>query len=182
MVVAEISNSTTKQNKTVYIFLDILSIQNSTPPDQVDQVMCLFYTRGRFHHWFFAQNSNIITNLHCCNSIIDCQITTNFCTCHDSTAVVACAKFCSDIFPSIKMTAKWNLDGIWILVEKSLVQQSPEVMVCVPVAAYCQWRDPTDMVAPTRHPLNGHQGRFYCEVSLHIYRYSHCKDKMVLSL
>ena len=43
---------------------------------------------------FFSRNSNSMGNLPCCNSITGLKITTNFCTCHDSTAVLPCAKFC----------------------------------------------------------------------------------------
>ena len=44
--------------------------------------------------------------LHDCNSICGHQITTKFCTCNYSCAVVACAKFCSDHIITISITAK----------------------------------------------------------------------------
>ena len=39
-----------------------------------------------------------MANSFCCNSYLDDDITTNSSTCHDSCAVVACAKICSDHF------------------------------------------------------------------------------------
>ena len=65
-----------------------------------------------------------------CNILFHCQqncdwlITTNICTCHDSIAVVACAKFCS-----VMMAWYWNrrksyFVWVWVLSEKSLVRQT----------------------------------------------------------
>ena len=50
-----------------------------------------------------------------CNSIHGYYITTKFCICHDSSAVVACAKFCSDQFVRIWIMVKWNFHWIWIM-------------------------------------------------------------------
>ena len=47
---------------------------------------------------FFTHNSNLMANPFRHNFILGYQITTNFCTCHNSTAVVTCAKFCCDYF------------------------------------------------------------------------------------
>ena len=58
------------------------------------------------------------------NFACDNQITTNVCTGHDSTAVMAHAKFCSDQFATIWITAKWNSHQIWIASEKSSVIQT----------------------------------------------------------
>ena len=59
------------------------------------------------------------------NSITDDHIATKFGTCHDSPAVVPCAKYCSDHFISIWMGAKWNFHHIWIVMDKSLVKWAP---------------------------------------------------------
>ena len=59
------------------------------------------------------------------NSITDDHIATKFGTCHDSLAVVPCAKYCSDHFISIWMRAKWNFHHIWIVMEKLLVKWVP---------------------------------------------------------
>ena len=56
-----------------------------------------------------------------CNSVAGHQIATNFCTCHDSTAVVPCTKFCSDHCIRIEMRVKRNFHRIWIAMEKPLV-------------------------------------------------------------
>ena len=55
----------------------------------------------------------------CCKSITGHQIATNFCTCHNSTAVVTWAKFC-DNFVRIQATAKWNWHWICIVMKKCL--------------------------------------------------------------
>ena len=44
---------------------------------------------------------------------------------HDSTAVVSCAKVCSDQFPRIWIRAKWNYRHIWIVMEKLLIKCLP---------------------------------------------------------
>ena len=54
-----------------------------------------------FHH-----NSHSTENSFSCNSIAGDHIATIFCTCHESTAVVSCAKFCSDHFITIWMREK----------------------------------------------------------------------------
>ena len=59
------------------------------------------------------------------NSVTDDYIATKFGTCHDSPAVVSCAKYCSDHFFSIWMRAKWNFHHIWIVMEKLLVKWAP---------------------------------------------------------
>ena len=59
------------------------------------------------------------------NSITDHHIATKFGTCHDSPAVVPCAKYCSDHFISIWMGAKWNFHHIWIVMDKLLVKWAP---------------------------------------------------------
>ena len=59
----------------------------------------------------------------CCNSVVGHQIATNFCTSHDSTAVVPCTKFCSDHYIRIKMRVKRNFHRIWIAMEKLLVKR-----------------------------------------------------------
>ena len=58
-------------------------------------------------------------------SVTDHYIATKFGTCHDSPAVVSCAKYCSDHFVSIWMRAKWNFHHIWIVMEKLLVKWAP---------------------------------------------------------
>ena len=45
-------------------------------------------------------------------------------TFHDSTTVVPCATLCSDNLTVIWMRTNWNLNWIWIMVEKALVEWS----------------------------------------------------------
>ena len=61
----------------------------------------------------------------CLNSVAGHQIATNFCTCHDSTAVVPCAKFCSDHSIRLEMRVKRNFHRIWNAMEKPLVKRGP---------------------------------------------------------
>ena len=48
----------------------------------------------------------------CRNSVAGHQIETNFCTCHDSTAVVPCTKFCSDQGIIVDVRVKRNFHRI----------------------------------------------------------------------
>ena len=79
-----------------------------------------------FHYRFFHHNSNLIEISFSFNSITGDHIATKFGTCHDSPAVVPCAKYCSDHFISIGMRAKWNFHHIWIVMEKLLVKWAPD--------------------------------------------------------
>ena len=67
------------------------------------------------------------------DSITDDHITTKFGTCHDSPAVVPCAKFCSDHSISNGMRAKWNFHHIWIVMEKLLVKWTPDLLLIEPL-------------------------------------------------
>ena len=60
-----------------------------------------------------------------CNSIHSYDIVLSSCTCHDSTAVVSCAKINYDWFIEIWMTAKWKFNQISTMVEKLFVKQAP---------------------------------------------------------
>ena len=70
------------------------------------------------------------------NSITDDHIATKFGTCHDSPAVVPCAKYCSSHFISIWMGAKWNFHHIWIVMERLLVKWAPGPKA-EPTLSYC---------------------------------------------
>ena len=54
------------------------------------------------------------------------MITTKFCKCQDSFAVVTCANFHCDLTPINKITAKCWFYNIWILNAISLVKWTPE--------------------------------------------------------
>ena len=49
-----------------------------------------------FYQWFPPTNQKLMEIFPCYISSRGHQIASKFCTCHDSYAVVACAKFCSD--------------------------------------------------------------------------------------
>ena len=72
------------------------------------------------HERFLLRNLNPIKNWNKCNYVIGNHNATQFCTCHDSTAVVLCAKFHSDHFNIACMRAEWNFHQIWITTENRL--------------------------------------------------------------
>ena len=61
---------------------------------------------------FSHHNSNSMGILFYCYSTSSYDITTNFCTCQDSYAVLSCPKICSDQYIRRWMTVKLNLQGI----------------------------------------------------------------------
>ena len=75
---------------------------------------------GTWHWWFFLIATPIRWIIHICYvSIIGRQIVSKFCTCHDSTAVVPCAKFGNDYLIKIWMKAKWNRHRFWIAMDRN---------------------------------------------------------------
>ena len=100
------------------------------------------YPGTHFTNDFFHHNSNSMENSFSSNSITVDHIATKFYTCHDSQAVVPCAKFCSDHFINTWMRAKWNFHHIWIVMAKLLVKWAQEANVwftvrsCVTVSIY----------------------------------------------
>ena len=75
-----------------------------------------------FQKWFFHPNSNSMELLFC--SHLSCRrvIAMKFCTWHDSCAVVACVKFCSNIKYYNGVTWKPIFHWIWITMEKSFIK------------------------------------------------------------
>ena len=74
-------------------------------------------------YWRFRSIWQIGFNTNCQSH----QIATNFGTCHDSTAVAPCTKFCSDHSIGIEMRGKRNFHRIWIAMEKPLVNKCSSV-------------------------------------------------------
>ena len=70
----------------------------------------------------FNDNSNFMGDSSIFNSITDYHIATNFCTWHNSIAVVSCAKLCSNHFIRIWIRSKWNVHYIWIMMQNLLVK------------------------------------------------------------
>ena len=66
------------------------------------------------YHIIIIINSNSMETSPCCNSVAGHQIATIFCTCHYSTAVVPCTKFCSDHGIRLDVRVKRNFHRIWI--------------------------------------------------------------------
>ena len=80
----------------------------------------------QFTNDFSCHNSKLMEILFHCNSIPGSDISTIFCTCHDSTAAVACAKIYTDEFITIwMMRTKWNSKKIWIMRHKSFSEWAP---------------------------------------------------------
>ena len=61
-------------------------------------------------HLWFCHHKSISTDISfCSNSNSDDLVSTKFCTCYDSTAVVPCAKICGDIIARKGITMKGDL-------------------------------------------------------------------------
>ena len=79
----------------------------------------------------------------CSNSFSDHQIGTNFCTCHDSTAVVPSAKTCCDHCIRIEVRVKRNFHRIWIGMVNPLVKRGPGFeSLCIYFNATCLPKSP----------------------------------------
>ena len=105
---------------------DLLEIDFSKYYTLIHNAVHAIRPGSRFTNDFFACNLNSMETSPCCNSFACHQIATNFCTCHDSTAVVPCAKFCSDHCVRIEAKVKLNFHRIWIAMEDTLVKRGPE--------------------------------------------------------
>ena len=75
-------------------------------------------TRTHFINDILLGNWNLMDNSYYCNSITAQKIAIYFCLCHDSTAVMSRAKFCSDHCIKIWKKAKWNFQQIWTVMKK----------------------------------------------------------------
>ena len=76
--------------------------------------LTVFPSQFKFDGNFFHSHHDYIT-----------VIATNFCTWHDSCAVVACAKHCCDLMAINGITARQSFHGIWIAGKRSLVERAP---------------------------------------------------------
>ena len=85
----------------------------------------LWKTRGPFHKRFFHRNSNLIKISFYSPPRCSELIAMKFCTWHDSFAVVACGKFCSDMVPYDGITLKSIFIEIWITMENLFVKWAP---------------------------------------------------------
>ena len=73
--------------------------------------------QGPIPQSFFIKNSNYMDISFCSNLNCTTTISTNFCTCHNSCTVVACAKVCSDLMPRNRI-AVYNFGWIWAVKQK----------------------------------------------------------------
>ena len=71
--------------------------------------------RVKSHLLYSYHNLSSMNNLFRCNSIAGHLIATNLCTCHDSIAVMSCAKLCSYRYVRRWMGAKRNFHQLWIV-------------------------------------------------------------------
>ena len=105
--------------------LDMLTIDTNSKHEHDRRASFIGCNLGPVSLTVFTRNSNSMETSPWHNSVAGHQIATNFCTCHDSTAVVPCAKFCSDHCIRIEVRVKWNFHRIWIAMEKPLVKRAP---------------------------------------------------------
>ena len=96
------------------------------------QILLLFF---RLFHWTadrftndFARNSNSMETLSCCNYVAGHDIAPSYCTCHDSTAVGPCTKFCSNRWVKVEVREKRNFHRTWIAIENPLMKRSPRMI------------------------------------------------------
>ena len=80
---------------------------------------------GSLHQQFFIKMKILL----CCNPDFIEVIAAKFCTCHDSCAVMACAKICSDLINKNWITTKWIFNRIWIA-NKNHQWNQPHVVLC----------------------------------------------------
>ena len=78
-----------------------------------------------FHKRFSYLNSNSTEISIQSHLDSNTAIATNFCTWHDSCAVVACANICCDLMASNGITARQRFHRIWIAGTKSTVKRGP---------------------------------------------------------
>ena len=79
-----------------------------------------------FHQIFFIPNSNGKVIFFFCNFVIWLfYLATKFRTCHNSSAVVTCVKFCSDAFTTICIIVKWYSYQIWIFGSQIISEMVP---------------------------------------------------------
>ena len=63
------------------------------------------------------------------NSITSHQITSNFCTCHNSKAVMSWAKIWSKLFVKMNVITKQNFHKICIAMEKKFIDMGPRLLL-----------------------------------------------------
>ena len=69
---------------------------------------------GSFHERFFHRISNLMKISFCSHLSGSKVIAMKVCTCHDSSAVMACGKFCGDMINHKESTLKHIFHRIWM--------------------------------------------------------------------
>ena len=106
--------------------------------------VCMPMDQGASQWRFFHHNEVSMEVPFCSHPNLDALIATKFCTCHDSTAVVTCAKICSNLMGSDRITAQEISHCIWILSAKSSVKWAPY---------YCWWHNWHACMMPTHDAM-----------------------------
>ena len=96
---------------------------------RLSMIPCHFVDQGLVSLTIFCSHCKFDWNFalllfHCCPTDRN-----NFFTCHDSTAVVACTKFCNDRCIKIEVRVKWTLHRNWIAMGKPLVEWAPDCII-----------------------------------------------------
>ena len=91
--------------------------------------MLLKHLLRLFHLQYFHHNSNVMEISYCSHLNFNQPIAPSFFTCHDSCAVMACAKSWSDIITKNWITVKRNFHQIWFVMEQALVKGIPQLMM-----------------------------------------------------
>ena len=128
-------------------------------------VLMPLYALGPVSLTIFARNLNSMKVTRWCNSTTGHQIATNFCTYHDSTAVVLCTKYWSDHCVRIRKTVMRNFHRIWNAMDKPLLKRAPCPLKSTRYLNY--WYTPISKL--TRERLNGIWDRRHTWCWLQIY-------------
>ena len=126
-----------------------------------DHHNCFHMTRQRYHEETpvsltnFCSQSKFDGNLLCYNSVAGHKIAMNFCTRHDSTAVLPFTEFYSHYCIRIEVKVKRNVHRIWIAMEKPSVKRGPGMKL---QWSESWWRHQTEtfsaLLAFVRSPVN----------------------------
>ena len=108
--------------------------------DNPGSQLALNWARGPFHLTFsINHNPNMMEILFSSLSNSDMVITTKFCMCHDSYAVVARAKFCGNLATMNGITLKWICHQIWFFDGKGTSETCRRLIVetfTIPTTGY----------------------------------------------
>ena len=91
-------------------------------------------------------------------------IAIKFCTCHDSCAVVAWAKFCSNKMDENRITAWWNSRYIWVTAGNSVKWTSGSVFCRCPSKIFAnEWKHCIHKIFPLNTSRPRQHGRHFTD-------------------